>query len=72
MQQFGTDFGMVQHLFTGRTDRQVKATFKMEEIKHPLQLVDALIHILQDHSQCEMLIDQLHISSAPMEHDNLH
>ena len=44
MQQFGTNFGMVQHLFPCRTDRQVKEKFKMEERKHPLQLADALIH----------------------------
>lgn len=72
MQQFGTDFGMIQHLFPGRTRRQVKAKFKMEERKHPLQLADALIHRPQDHSQFEMLIDRLKISSAPVEHDNLH
>lgn len=70
MQQFGTDFGMIQHFFPGRTRRQVKAKFKIEERKHPLQLANALIHRPQDHSHFEMLIDRLKISSAPVEHDN--
>lgn len=70
MQQFGTDFGMIQHLFPGRTRRQVKAKFKLEERKHPLQLANALIHRPQDHSHFEMLIDRLKISSAHVEHDN--
>ena len=72
MQQFGNDFGMFQHLFPGRTSHQVKAKFKMEERKHPLQLADALIHRPQDHSQCEILIDRLQISFTPVDHDNIH
>eukprot|EP01018_Ginkgo_biloba_P038265 Gb_01967 [translate_table: standard] len=71
MQQFGTNFAMIQHLFPGRTRRQVKAKFKKEERQHPLQLADALVHRSQDHSHYQMVIDQLKISSEPPEHDHL-
>ncbi|KAH9309863.1 hypothetical protein KI387_037774, partial [Taxus chinensis] len=67
MQQFGTDFAMIQHLFPGRTRRQVKAKFKTEERKNPLQLADALLHRSLDHSHFEMLIDRLKISTVPAE-----
>ncbi|XP_057819284.1 transcription factor TFIIIB component B'' isoform X1 [Cryptomeria japonica] len=70
MQQFGTDFGMIRQLFPGRTRRQVKAKFKTEERKNPLQLADTLLHRTQDHSHFEMLIDRLKISSVPAENIN--
>jgi hypothetical protein len=42
LQQFGTDFELIQNLFPGRTRRQVKAKFKNEEKLHPVRLADAL------------------------------
>ncbi|KAH9309867.1 hypothetical protein KI387_037778, partial [Taxus chinensis] len=60
-------FAMIQHLFPGRTRRQVKAKFKTEERKNPLHLADALLHKSPDHSHFEMLIDRLKISTVPAE-----
>lgn len=42
LQQFGTDFELIQNLFPGRTRRQVKAKFKNEEKLNPVRLADAL------------------------------
>lgn len=50
LQQFGTDFELIQNLFPGRTRRQVKAKFKNEEKLNPVRLADALGHKTQDQS----------------------
>jgi len=47
LQQFGTDFELIQNLFPGRTRRQVKAKFKNEEKLNPVRLADALGHKTQ-------------------------
>jgi transcription factor TFIIIB component B'' len=50
LQQFGTDFELIQNLFPGRTRRQVKAKFKNEEKLNPVRLADALGRKTQDQS----------------------
>lgn len=44
IQQFGTDFEMILQLFPGRTRHELKAKYKNEERKHPLEVRDALIY----------------------------
>ncbi|XP_024401733.1 uncharacterized protein [Physcomitrium patens] len=50
LEQFGTDFELIQNLFPGRTRKQVKSKFKNEERLNPLRLSDALGHKTQDQS----------------------
>lgn len=47
LEQFGTDFELIQNLFPGRTRKQVKSKFKNEERLNPLRLSDALGHKTQ-------------------------
>lgn len=42
LEQFGTDFGIIQQLFPSRTRRQVKAKYKNEEKCNPRRLAHAL------------------------------
>ncbi|CAI5476044.1 unnamed protein product [Closterium sp. Yama58-4] len=44
LQQFGTDFEMLQALFPKRSRRQMKAKFKREEMLHPHLVTHALTH----------------------------
>lgn len=60
LEQFGTDFELIQQLFPGRTRRQVKAKFKNEEKLHAVRLADALAHKAQDQSHhYRAIIDML-------------
>ncbi|KAL0905319.1 hypothetical protein M5K25_023729 [Dendrobium thyrsiflorum] len=59
IRQFGTDFAMIQVLFPNRSRQQVKAKFKNEQRKHPLQIADALVHRSKDHSHFEKVIQHL-------------
>jgi hypothetical protein len=44
LQQFGSDFAMIQQLLPDKTRQQVRAKFKTEEKKNPLLVHDAIIH----------------------------
>ncbi|CAN6467346.1 unnamed protein product [Victoria cruziana] len=66
LQQFGTDFEMIQKLFPGRTRHQVKLKYKKEERKHPLQLADALVNRSKDHTHFQLVIDQLQSQAESM------
>lgn len=44
LQQFGSDFAMIQHLFPDKSRNQVRQKFKAEEKKHPMQVHDAIMH----------------------------
>jgi transcription factor TFIIIB component B'' len=44
LQQFGSDFAMIQQLFPDKSRDQVQQKFKTEEKKHPKQVHDAIIH----------------------------
>ncbi|KAK8970413.1 hypothetical protein KSP40_PGU022667 [Platanthera guangdongensis] len=59
IRQFGTDFAMIQVLFPNRSREQVKAKFKNEQRKRPLQIADAIVHRSKDHSHFEKVIQQL-------------
>ncbi|KAI0496504.1 hypothetical protein KFK09_022821 [Dendrobium nobile] len=59
IRQYGTDFAMIQVLFPNRSRQQVKAKFKNEQRKHPLQIADALVHRSKDHSHFEKFIQHL-------------
>ncbi|CAI7860136.1 unnamed protein product, partial [Closterium sp. NIES-54] len=48
LQQFGTDFEMLQALFPKRSRRQMKAKFKREETLHPHLVTHALTHRCTD------------------------
>ncbi|RRT42580.1 hypothetical protein BHM03_00018973 [Ensete ventricosum] len=51
MQEFGTDFAMIQQLFPNHRRHQVKLKFKIEEQRHPLQVRDALLHRSSEEQQ---------------------
>lgn len=61
IRQFGTDFAMIQVLFPNRSRQQVKAKFKNEQRKHPLQIADALVHRSKDHSHFQKVIQHLQV-----------
>jgi hypothetical protein len=42
LQQFGTDFGLIQKLFPKRQRKQIKSKFRREEKKNPDRIEDAL------------------------------
>jgi transcription factor TFIIIB component B'' len=44
LQQFGSDFAMIQQLFPDKSRDQVRQKFKSEEKKHPMQVHDAILH----------------------------
>ncbi|GJP50927.1 hypothetical protein CLOM_g10079, partial [Closterium sp. NIES-68] len=59
LQQFGTDFEMLQALFPKRSRRQMKAKFKREETLHPHLVTHALTHRRTDKEQYERLASAL-------------
>ncbi|CAI5978491.1 unnamed protein product [Closterium sp. NIES-64] len=59
LQQFGTDFEMLQALFPKRSRRQMKAKFKREETLHPHLVTHALTHRCTDTQQYERLASAL-------------
>ncbi|PKA60676.1 hypothetical protein AXF42_Ash006310 [Apostasia shenzhenica] len=59
VQQFGADFTMIQVLFPTRSREQVKAKFKNEQRKHPMQIADALVCRTKDHSHFDKVIQHL-------------
>ena len=45
LQQFGSDFAMIQQvLFPDKSRDQVRQKFKAEEKRHPMQVHDAILH----------------------------
>ncbi|KAK9286556.1 hypothetical protein L1049_014955 [Liquidambar formosana] len=69
VQQFGTDFSMVQQLFPGRTRNQIKLKYKKEERQHPLRLSEAVKNRAKDHSHFEKVIERLQ-AAAQAEQDS--
>ncbi|KAG0486634.1 hypothetical protein HPP92_008729 [Vanilla planifolia] len=59
IRQFGTNFEMIQLLFANRSRQQMKAKFKNEQRKHPLEIADALVNRGKDNSQFEKVIQHL-------------
>ncbi|KAI3923758.1 hypothetical protein MKW98_011388 [Papaver atlanticum] len=59
IQQFGTDFSLIQHLFPGRTRYQLKLKYKKEERQQPMRLSDALTNRSKNHSHFELVIGRL-------------
>ncbi|KAK9129800.1 hypothetical protein Sjap_010287 [Stephania japonica] len=57
IQQFGTDFAMIQQLFPGRTRHQVKLKYKKEERQHPLKVYDALTSRSKEIHAFQMMSD---------------
>ncbi|XP_026393592.1 transcription factor TFIIIB component B''-like [Papaver somniferum] len=72
IQQFGTDFTLIQQLFPGRARAQVKSKYKKEEQQHPKRLFDALTNRSKNHSHFELVIERLQKSAADAEaeHDS--
>ncbi|XP_024359822.1 uncharacterized protein [Physcomitrium patens] len=66
LQQFGTDFELIQNLFPGRTRKQVKSKFKNEERLNPVRLADALGHKIQDQSHHYRAILEMIKSEKPV------
>ncbi|KAJ7967290.1 Transcription factor TFIIIB component B [Quillaja saponaria] len=67
IQQFGTDFSMIQHLFPGRTRHHIKSKYKKEERQHPLRLTEAVNSRAKDHSHFKLVIEQLQQASGKKE-----
>ncbi|XP_047095018.1 uncharacterized protein LOC124707413 isoform X3 [Lolium rigidum] len=61
LQQFGSDFAMIQQLFPDKSRDQVRQKFKSEEKKHPMQVHDAIIHRSKDNVYLKQVIKQLNI-----------
>lgn len=67
IQQFGTDFTLIQQLFPGRARAQVKSKYKKEEQQHPKRLFDALTNRSKNHSHFELVIERLQKAAADAE-----
>ncbi|KAI3858408.1 hypothetical protein MKX03_033954 [Papaver bracteatum] len=67
IQQFGTDFTLIQQLFPGRARAQVKSKYKKEEQQHPNRLFDALTNRSKNHSHFELVIERLQKAAADAE-----
>ncbi|EMS57244.1 Transcription factor TFIIIB component B'' [Triticum urartu] len=61
LQQFGSDFAMIQQLFPDKSRDQVRQKFKTEEKKHPMQVHDAILHRSRDTLYLKQVIKQLNI-----------
>ncbi|MCL7042570.1 hypothetical protein MKW94_024777 [Papaver nudicaule] len=72
IQQFGTDFALIQQLFPGRTRHQVKLKYKKEERQQPMRLSDALTNRSNNHSHFKLVIERLQkaAADAEAEHDS--
>ncbi|KQK17543.1 uncharacterized protein LOC104581510 isoform X3 [Brachypodium distachyon] len=66
LQQFGSDFAMIQQLFPDKTRDQVRQKFKTEEKKHPMQVHDAILHRSRDNSYLKQVIKNLNIEDLPI------
>ncbi|PVH37224.1 hypothetical protein PAHAL_6G274100 [Panicum hallii] len=73
LQQFGSDFAMIQQLLPDKTRQQVRAKFKTEEKKNPLLVHDAIIHRSGDNLYFKKVIKNLNIEDvAQQEINNTH
>ncbi|XP_071684059.1 uncharacterized protein [Lolium perenne] len=61
VQQFGSDFAMIQQLFPDKSRDQVRQKFKSEEKRHPMQVHDAILHRSKDNVYLKQVIKQLNI-----------
>ncbi|VAI49988.1 unnamed protein product [Triticum turgidum subsp. durum] len=61
LQQFGSNFAMIQQLFPDKSRDQVRQKFKTEEKKHPMQVHDAILHRSRDTLYLKQVIKQLNI-----------
>uniref|UniRef100_A0A0E0D9C5 Myb-like domain-containing protein n=1 Tax=Oryza meridionalis TaxID=40149 RepID=A0A0E0D9C5_9ORYZ len=66
LQQFGSDFAMIQHLFPDKSRNQVRQKFKAEEKKHPMQVHDAIMHRSRE------VIKKLNIEDVQPDINNTH
>uniref|UniRef100_A0ACD5T8Y7 Uncharacterized protein n=1 Tax=Avena sativa TaxID=4498 RepID=A0ACD5T8Y7_AVESA len=64
LQQFGSDFAMIQQLFPDKSRDQVRQKFKSEEKKHPMQVHDAILHRSKDNVYLKQVIKQLNIEDV--------
>ncbi|KAK8456103.1 hypothetical protein SEVIR_4G277800v4 [Setaria viridis] len=72
LQQFGSDFAMIQQLLPAKTRHQVRAKFKNEEKKNPLQVHDAISHRSGDYLYFKKVIEQLNIEDELPEINSTH
>eukprot|EP00850_Spirogloea_muscicola_P004390 SM000019S04934 [mRNA] locus=s19:29026:30919:- [translate_table: standard] len=64
VRQFGTDFTLIQHLFPGRTRRQIKSKYLNEDRNNPQRVVEAIKYQCKGHQHYEDLIAAMKGSSA--------
>ncbi|PNT66400.1 hypothetical protein BRADI_3g11035v3, partial [Brachypodium distachyon] len=72
LQQYGSDFAMIQQLFPDKTRDQVRQKFKTEENKHPMQVHDAVLYRSRDNLYLKQVIKQLNIEDLPRDIDTTH
>eukprot|EP00850_Spirogloea_muscicola_P016360 SM000132S26875 [mRNA] locus=s132:150879:152686:- [translate_table: standard] len=64
VRQFGTDFTLIQHLFPGRTRRQIKSKYLNEDRHNPQRVLEAIKYQCKGHQHYEDLIAAMKGSSA--------
>ncbi|XP_048543918.1 uncharacterized protein LOC125522918 [Triticum urartu] len=64
LQQFGSDFAMIQQLFPDKSRDQVRQKFKSEDKKHPMQVHDAILHRSRDNLYLKQVMKQLNIEDS--------
>ncbi|KAM3224651.1 hypothetical protein ACQJBY_057809 [Aegilops geniculata] len=72
LQQFGSDFAMIQQLFPDKSRDQVRQKFKTEEKKHPMQVHDAILHRSRDTLYLKQVIKQLNIEDLQRDINSTH
>ncbi|KAE8814076.1 Transcription factor TFIIIB component B'' [Hordeum vulgare] len=72
LQQFGSDFAMIQQLFPDKTRDQMRQKFKTEEKKHPMRVHDAILHRSRDNLYLKQVIKQLNIEDLPRDINSTH
>ncbi|KAF7086143.1 hypothetical protein CFC21_089478 [Triticum aestivum] len=72
LQQFGSDFAMIQQLFPDKSRDQVRQKFKTEEKKHPMQVHDAILHRSRDNLYLKQVIKQLNIEDLQRDINSTH
>ncbi|KAE8786032.1 Transcription factor TFIIIB component B'' [Hordeum vulgare] len=64
LQQFGSDFAMIQQLFPDKSRDQVRQKFKSEDKKHPRQVDDAILHRSRDNLYLKQVMKQLNVEDS--------
>ncbi|CAL5054345.1 unnamed protein product [Urochloa decumbens] len=72
LRQFGSDFAIIQQLIPCKTRHQVRAKFKTEEKKNPLQVHDAIAHRSVDNLYFKKVIKQLNIENVVTKINDAH